>query len=109
MSAKHRTRPCSWEPRPPQRNPYAERIAASVQSTCLGWVVIWSAWRQAFTAFSAITGDRLIIDETSVVRLLARMREVEVAMNVRRSVGSRGQPVPRPPRSAMSRSATVSS
>ncbi|GAB3987556.1 hypothetical protein GCM10029978_106830 [Actinoallomurus acanthiterrae] len=61
------------------RNPHAEGVATSLQSTYGGWVIIWSAWRQAFTAFSAITADSLIIDETSVSRLLRRIDEVELA------------------------------
>lgn len=69
------------------RNPHAEAAATSLQSTCDGWVVIWSAWRQAFTAFCAITPDALIIDDPSVSRLLQRMGEVEMAAT------APGQPV----------------
>jgi hypothetical protein len=57
----------------------AEAVAASLQSAYGGWVIIWSAWRQAFTALCAIGADPLIIDETSVARLLRRIGEVELA------------------------------
>jgi hypothetical protein len=64
---------------PARRNLHGEQVAASLQRTCRGWVVIWSAWRQAFTAFSAITPDALVIDETSAWRLLQRIGEIERA------------------------------
>lgn len=60
------------------RNLHAEAVAASLQGMYGGWVIIWSAWRQAFTAFCAIGADPLIIDETSVSRLLQRIGEVEL-------------------------------
>jgi len=37
--------------------PYAVEIAASLQNTRNGSLVIWSSWRQTYTAFSAITPD----------------------------------------------------
>ncbi|MCO5993112.1 hypothetical protein [Actinoallomurus rhizosphaericola] len=61
------------------RNLQAEAVAASLQSAYRGWVIIWSAWRQAFTAFCALGADPLIIDDTSVSRLLGRIGEVELA------------------------------
>ncbi|MEV0403872.1 GntR family transcriptional regulator [Actinoallomurus sp. NPDC050550] len=61
------------------RNLHAEAVATSLQSTYGGWVIIWSAWRQAFTAFSAISTDPVVIDEPSVSRLLQRIGEVELA------------------------------
>lgn len=65
-----------------RRNVQAEAVATSLQSTCEGWVVIWSAWRQAFTAFCAIVPEALIIDDPSVSGLLQRMGEVELAASV---------------------------
>jgi hypothetical protein len=61
------------------RNLHAEAVATSLQSAYGGWVIIWSAWRQAFTAFSAISTDPVVIDEASVSRLLQRIGEVELA------------------------------
>ncbi|MEV5705136.1 GntR family transcriptional regulator [Actinoallomurus sp. NPDC052274] len=61
------------------RNPRAEAVATSLQSTYGGWVIIWSPWRRAFTAFSAISPDPVIIDEASVSGLLRRIGEVELA------------------------------
>ncbi|GAA4634144.1 hypothetical protein GCM10023196_074520 [Actinoallomurus vinaceus] len=74
-----RTRRRSRAPGGAGRNLHAEAVATSLQSTYGGWVIIWSAWRQAFTAFSAISTDPMIIDETSVSRLLHRIGEVELA------------------------------
>ena len=62
--------------------PYAVEIAASLQNTRNGSLVIWSSWRQTYTAFSAITPDPHIIDEASVHRLLNRIDEVELTVSV---------------------------
>ncbi|MEV5748038.1 GntR family transcriptional regulator [Actinoallomurus sp. NPDC052308] len=61
------------------RNQRAEAVATSLQSAYGGWVIIWSPWRQAFTAFCAISTERVIIDEASVSGLLRRIGEVELA------------------------------
>ncbi|GAA4609187.1 hypothetical protein GCM10023195_36790 [Actinoallomurus liliacearum] len=61
------------------RNTRAEAVAASLQSAYGGWVIIWSPWRRAFSAFCAVSTDSMIIDEASVSGLLRRIGEVELA------------------------------
>ena len=70
------------------RDRCAEAVATSLQKACGGWLITWSAWRRAFTAFSAITADSVIIDETSVSRLLQRIGDVESAARRERPLGA---------------------
>ncbi|GAA4617963.1 hypothetical protein GCM10023195_80420 [Actinoallomurus liliacearum] len=63
--------------RPVRPEANAAQIARELEQKCPGWVVIWSAWRQAFTAFSAVTAEALVIDDSSAYRLLQRIGEAQ--------------------------------
>ncbi|GAA0347194.1 hypothetical protein NE235_10245 [Actinoallomurus spadix] len=67
----------------------ASQIAVDLERRCPGWVVIWSAWRRAFTAFSAVTAESLVIDDPSAYRLLQRISEAQRAavLGARASTG----------------------
>jgi hypothetical protein len=52
-------------------------IARGLQSSYRGWVVMWSKWRQTFTAFSCITVEPVIIDDADFDRFQDRIRQVE--------------------------------
>ena len=43
-----------------------------------GWVVMWSSWRRAFTAFACFTAEPVVLDEPAVPVLLAHMRQTEL-------------------------------
>jgi hypothetical protein len=66
---------------------HAAQIAARLESTCAGWVVIWSPWRRMFTAFGACTAEQTILEEASVHRLRERMDAVQLAV-------AAGAPIP---------------
>jgi hypothetical protein len=66
---------------------HAAEVAARLESTCAGWVVIWSPWRRKFTAFGACTAKQTILEDTSVHRLRERMDAVELAV-------AAGAPIP---------------
>jgi hypothetical protein len=61
---------------------HAAEVAARLESTCAGWVVIWSPWRRKFTAFGACTPERTIVEDTSVHGLRVRMDTVQLAVAV---------------------------
>lgn len=52
-------------------------IARSLQNRCRGWLVIWSKWRQTYTAFSCMTTEPMIIDDADFDRFLDRIEQVE--------------------------------
>ena len=52
-------------------------IARGLQSSYRGWIVMWSKWRQTYTAFSCITGEPVIIDDADSDRFQDRIRQVE--------------------------------
>jgi hypothetical protein len=54
-------------------------IAARLDSLLPGWVVVWSAHRREYTAFSACTPERLIIDDPVKEKLIDRMRDAQLA------------------------------
>lgn len=94
MNERHSTAARAQQmPRSPQWDSYARDIAASLASRCPGWVIIWSAWRRAFTAFSAVTTESVVLDDTSAHRLLQRIGDVESAAHVgSRAAGIRLHP-----------------
>jgi hypothetical protein len=79
MNAKHSTRVYSPMPYQPRRDLRALETAARLERWCPGWVVIWSAWRQTFTAFSAVTAECVVIDDQSANRLLERVGAIQRA------------------------------
>lgn len=54
-------------------------VAAQVQMTRPGWVVIWSPWRRMLTAFACFAPDPVVIDEPTPERLVDQMRLTELA------------------------------
>lgn len=49
-------------------------IAAALQNEARGrWLVMWSSWRQMFTAFACATTEPLIIDDADFNRLRSRI------------------------------------
>jgi hypothetical protein len=65
--------------------PQADRavVAQSLQRECRRWLIMWSAWRQTYTAFACCTREPLIIDEQRIGRFLERINEAERAMLAR--------------------------
>lgn len=62
-------------------------IAAALQRENRGWLIIWSKWRQMFTAFACTTTEALIIDDADFDRLRNRIRQVDHAPRRSRLVG----------------------
>jgi len=52
--------------------------ARRIQDRHRNWVVMWSAWRQTFTAFGCFAPDRLVLDEPTTAELLDAMRAAEL-------------------------------
>lgn len=52
-------------------------IARGLQGRYRGWVVIWSKWRQTYTAFCCMTAEPVIIDDADFDRFLKRIGQVE--------------------------------
>jgi NADH:ubiquinone oxidoreductase subunit B-like Fe-S oxidoreductase len=50
-------------------------IARGLQSKCHGWLVMWSKWRQTYTAFSCMTEHPVIIDDADFDRFLDRIKQ----------------------------------
>jgi hypothetical protein len=65
---------------------HAAQVAARLESTCVGWVVIWSPWRRMYTAFGACTIERTIVEDASVHGLRDRMDAVQGAVAVGASI-----------------------
>ena len=42
------------------------------------WVVMWSAWRRTYTAFSCFTAGPLVVDEATPDGLVSAMVRVEL-------------------------------
>lgn len=87
MKARHSAGAHSQQgPRAYQRDYYARDVAADLASRCPGWVIIWSAWRQTFTAFSAVTAECVVIDDPSANRLLESIGAIQRAVAHGRAV-----------------------
>lgn len=56
---------------------HAAEVAERIEQAYAGWVVIWSPWRRKFTAFGSCTRDRLIVEDSSVLRLRALMEQAQ--------------------------------
>jgi hypothetical protein len=52
--------------------------ARRIQATHRQWVVMWSAWRRTFTAFSCFTVGPLVVDEATPDGLVSAMVRVEL-------------------------------
>lgn len=48
-----------------------------LQSKVRGWIVMWSPWRQTFTAFARFSSEPLIIDEADSDRFVERLQQME--------------------------------
>ncbi|WP_345435935.1 hypothetical protein [Actinoallomurus vinaceus] len=55
------------------------RDLAALQAACTGWLIMWSRWRRAYTAFGACTKRPVIIDEADPARLIQQCRAIELA------------------------------
>src|SRR6266699_1676109 len=53
--------------------------ASHIQARSPGWYVLWSHWRQTFTAFACFTPFPVVLDAKQPDELLAEMRRVELA------------------------------
>jgi hypothetical protein len=52
--------------------------ARRIQATHRQWVVMWSAWRRTYTAFSCFTVGPLVVDEATPDDLVSAMVRVEL-------------------------------
>jgi len=52
--------------------------ALRIQATYRQWVVMWSAWRRTYTAFSCFTAGPLVVDEATPDALVSAMVRVEL-------------------------------
>jgi hypothetical protein len=52
--------------------------AQRIQESHRSWVVMWSAWRRTFTAFSCFTPGPMVVDEPTPEALISAMRRVEL-------------------------------
>jgi intergrase/recombinase len=81
MSAPGRHANRNRRPRLPNiiRRPETDRTetAANLQKSCRYWLIMWSRWRQKYTAFACFTHQPIIVDEEKIDRFLTRLKEVE--------------------------------
>lgn len=54
-------------------------LARRINARLPGWLVIWSPWRECFTAFGACTPRLTIVDERDPQKLLDRACEAQLA------------------------------
>jgi hypothetical protein len=54
-------------------------IARGLQKELGGWLIMWSKWRQTYTAFACTTTEPLIIDEAEIGEFKKRIEQVELA------------------------------
>lgn len=66
--------------------------ARRIQESHRSWVVMWSAWRRTFTAFSCFTPGPLVVDEPTPDALISAMRRVELHYSPTRIDGLGGVP-----------------
>jgi hypothetical protein len=52
--------------------------ARRIQAAHRQWVVMWSAWRRTYTAFSCFTAGPLVVDEATPDGLISAMVRVEL-------------------------------
>lgn len=52
--------------------------ARRIQAAHRQWVVMWSAWRRTYTAFSCFTAGPLVVDEATPDGLVSAMVRVEL-------------------------------
>lgn len=65
-------------------------IARGLQSRWRTWLIIWSKWRQTYTAFSCTTSEPLIIDEAEIGEFEKRIWQAEQACRARLVGGAVG-------------------
>jgi hypothetical protein len=56
----------------------AGKVAARLQVQHSGWLIIWSPWRQQFTAFGRFAPVPIVIDEATPSELIKAMRAEEL-------------------------------
>jgi hypothetical protein len=52
--------------------------ARQIQHSHRGWLVMWSAWRRTFTAFSCFSPTPVVVDALTAQSLIIRMQHVEL-------------------------------
>jgi hypothetical protein len=52
--------------------------ALRIQARHRQWVVMWSAWRRTYTAFSCFTAGPLVVDEATPDGLVSAMVRIEL-------------------------------
>lgn len=65
-------------PRLRLRDPAPQEVA-QVQAAIGNWLLMWSAWRRAWTAFATFGTVPVIFDDPDPMRLLWRCRAAETA------------------------------
>ena len=62
-----------------QVNRVNREIAHTIQARCPGWVVMWSVWRQRFSAFGCWTSARsVVIDAADAEELIREMQSIMI-------------------------------
>jgi len=56
----------------------AREVAARIQAQHPRWLIIWSPWRQQFTAFGCFAPVPIVIDEADPSELLKAMQAEEL-------------------------------
>lgn len=59
---------------------------ARVQRACPGWLVMWSPWRQTYTAFCATSREGLVLDENEPTDLIQRIVHADLVLSIGRPV-----------------------
>jgi hypothetical protein len=54
------------------------RQAAEMTRQYRGWLVIWSPWRRAYTAFACFTPGSVVLDADAPSHLVEQMRQTEL-------------------------------
>lgn len=52
-------------------------VVNDLQARVRGWFVMWSPWRQTFTAFARFSSEPLIVDEADSDRFVERLQKME--------------------------------
>lgn len=52
--------------------------ARSLERANTGWLIMWSPWRQAYTAFGCFAAEPIVVDDPSPDGLLLAMRQEEL-------------------------------
>lgn len=68
-------------PRPLQPSAEIAEGIAHVRRICPGWLVMWSPWRRAYTAFSMAIGRPLVLDDATVTGIIGQILRAESALS----------------------------